>query len=238
MDKKKYSPAAVQSMVITASVVLLAVIIVTILTLTGGSHQVPPDAVESDTLTPDTDRRPVIRPPVTDDVGGETDRPTLLPPADSDDLPTVAPIVWGAPLERASLDKGHDMTVQVYSQTMNDYRVHCGVDLRASIGDDVMCVADGVIQEIRVDPFEGQCLRVAHENGYVSVYKNLAPDLVEGLKVGDSVMRGQTLASVGESAIIEIADEAHLHLGLYHNGKPIDPLSCIPHTDAQGEFEG
>ena len=115
------------------------------------------------------------------------------------------------------------------SQTMNDYRVHCGVDLQVSLGDEVKAVADGVIGNIYADPFEGTCIRLVHKDGYVSVYKNLCPELISGLKEGDSVVGGQTIATVGESAIVEICDETHLHLEVYLNGSAIDPMSVLPY---------
>ncbi len=227
MDLKKYSPSQIRSLVVTASVVLLAAITVTILTLMGGADQTPIDPIETEaTGGNETAKLPVLKPPL----GGkdETDSPVILPPDTDPAQPTVKPVRFTKPLDQAEAGKGHDLTVMVYSVTMNDYRVHCGVDLYAPIGDDVMAVADGVIKEIKNDPFEGTCVRIAHEDGYESVYKNLAPQIVKGLTVGSEVKSGQTIASVGESMILEIADDSHLHLELYKDGKAIDPLSLIP----------
>ena len=85
-----------------------------------------------------------------------------------------------------------------------------------------------MVENIYTDPFEGTCLRISHAGGYRSVYKNLAPTLLSGLKEGDNVFGGQVLGSVGESAIIEISDEPHLHLEVYLDGVAVDPMSLLP----------
>lgn len=234
MENKKYSPAAMRSMLVTMSVILLVAVIAVVITTLSGSDRVSPAPSVTET-DPQTEKEPGDI--ETEDVGGETESPVVKPPVDSDpELPTVTPIVWYMPVDGSYLSKGHDLTKQVYSQTMNDYRVHSGVDLQVSLGADVMAAADGVIETIYKDPFEGTCIRIAHKDGYVSVYKNLSPNLPEWLKEGDSVMGGQTIASVGESAIIEISDEAHLHYELYLNGKAIDPLSVLPYHPDDATF--
>ena len=38
---------------------------------------------------------------------------------------------------------------------------------------------------------------------------------------------GQTIGAVGETALLEIADEPHLHFAVYANGDTIDPAEFI-----------
>ena len=236
MEKKPYSPAAVRSMAVTASAILLTAVVAVVITVLSGANQssvVPPVDSESASNT-EPDKRPGVKPPAqTDDVIGDPQDPPRVDPT----VPTVSEITWCMPVEGATLSKTHDMTKQVFSQTMMDYRVHCGVDLQTALGADVMSVADGVIENIYEDPFQGTCIRIAHADGYVSYYKNLAPSTVETLKEGDAVRGGQTLASVGESAIIEISDEAHLHFELYRDGTAIDPMSVLPYDASDASFD-
>ncbi len=124
--------------------------------------------------------------------------------------------------------KPHDLTQAVFSATMNDYRIHRGIDIEASIGDDVLCSADGTVESCYVDPFMGTCVEVAHSGGFVSYYKNLSPELPEGIEAGAQVSCGQVIGSVGESAIIEIADTAHLHFELSQNEMSLDPTEYLP----------
>ena len=71
----------------------------------------------------------------------------------------------------------------------------------------------------------GNKIEITHADGMVSVYANLAPD---GLpKVGDKVVAGQKIATVGDSSISELAEEPHLHFALYANGIAVDPLEYI-----------
>ena len=41
--------------------------------------------------------------------------------------------------------KGHDATIQVWSETMGDYRVHLGIDIATAEGAPVYAAADGVV---------------------------------------------------------------------------------------------
>ncbi len=237
MEKKKYSPAALRSMAVTISVVVLATVIVTVMTVLSGTDRTKPNPMETET-TPQTNAPSSTWIPGEETEGNDGPSKPIDLPADTDPIvPTGTPITWYVPVDGAYLSKGHDLTKQVFSQTMNDYRVHCGVDLQAPIGSDVMAVADGVVENIFVDPFEGTCLSIAHAGGYLSVYKNLSPALLEGLKEGDSVMGGQTVASVGESAIIEISEEAHLHFELYRNDKTLDPMEFIPYQAEDANYD-
>lgn len=47
------------------------------------------------------------------------------------------------------------------------------------------------------------------------------------VSAGDSVEAGQTIGAVGETALLEIADEPHLHFAVYANGDTIDPAEFI-----------
>ena len=45
--------------------------------------------------------------------------------------------------------------------------------------------------------------------------------------MGDTVKSGEVLGAVGESALIEIAEEPHLHFALSVAGKSVNPLDYI-----------
>ena len=64
--------------------------------------------------------------------------------------------------------KGYSTSVPVYSQTMDDYRVHSGVDLAASIGDKVYAAATGTVGAVWEDPMNGCSLTLIHKGGAVS----------------------------------------------------------------------
>ncbi len=175
----------------------------------------------------------VGRPPVTDGTTeGPKDPPPVTEPPASSDTPTLKPEKdWLSASITMPVDgtvtKKHDLLNAVYSSTMNDYRVHRGIDIECSIGDDACAVADGVISEVGADPFMGMTVTVDHGDGLISVYKNLSPELPAGIKAGESILEGDVIGQVGESAIIEIADEGHLHFELTLKGEPLDPLKLL-----------
>jgi murein DD-endopeptidase MepM/ murein hydrolase activator NlpD len=107
---------------------------------------------------------------------------------------------------------------------MNDYRVHKGIDIECEIGSDVLCPAYGTVVSVGLDPFMGCTVTIDHGDGLISIYKNLDIELPESIKAGEEIFEGDIIGVVGESAIVEIADEPHLHFELTLNGAPVDPL--------------
>ena len=120
--------------------------------------------------------------------------------------------------------KGHDATIQVYSNTMGDYRVHLGVDIATAPDAPVYAAADGKVEKIWDDSMMGTCVAVTHKDETVSIYKNLAKDLAKDIAVGAEVKQGQQLGNVGDTAVVEMADEPHLHFEVTVKGLSVDPL--------------
>lgn len=153
-------------------------------------------------------------------------------PVLDDSTPVFTAPVYGA------IAKSHDDSVAVYSLTMDDYRVHLGVDIGANLGDSVYCCADGVVASVTNDPFMGTCVSVDHGNGYVSYYKNLAAELPTGVVVGMAVTSGQIIGAVGETAALEIADSTHLHFELTVNGTEVNPCDYMSFPEATAQTFG
>ena len=129
------------------------------------------------------------------------------------------------------------LATPIYSVTMNDYRTHSGVDITASVGDSVMSCADGTVSKVWEDPMMGVSIEITHEAGAVSVYKNLALQVVDGIETGSSVEAGQIIGSVGDTALIECEEESHLHFELMVNGEYVDPSSYIDIVTVSETFE-
>lgn len=122
------------------------------------------------------------------------------------------------------LFKGHDSTLQVYSNTMGDYRVHLGVDIATAPEAPVYAAADGKVEKVWEDAMMGTCVAVAHQDETVSIYKNLSKTLTEGIAAGATVKQGQQLGTVGDTAVVEMADEPHLHFEVTVKGLSVNPL--------------
>ena len=122
------------------------------------------------------------------------------------------------------ISKKHDPSLQVFSTTMQDYRVHLGIDIVTESAAPVYAAADGKVDKIWEDPLMGNCVAVKHSGDCYTIYKNLAADLPEGIAEGTSVRAGQMIATVGESAMVEVAEEPHLHFEMTVADLSVNPL--------------
>lgn len=114
----------------------------------------------------------------------------------------------------------------LYSKTLDEWRSHSGVDLKADRGTPVKVVADGVVTEIKNDPRIGITIIVDHLNGLKTVYANLANgDMVSP---NQKVKQGEVIGSVGNTASFESAEPAHLHFEVLKNNKNVNPSDYLP----------
>ena len=165
-------------------------------------------------------KKPVDTNPVTTDPTVTTDPGETEEPDTSvvDMLPSFSLPVSG------KLTKSHDAEMQVFSNTMQDYRVHLGVDICAEENASVSAVAAGTVVEVWEDALMGQCIALSHSGDAVSVYKNLSLTLPDGIEAGAEVKAGDVIGYVGDTAMTELADEAHLHFEMTVSGIQVNPL--------------
>ena len=112
-----------------------------------------------------------------------------------------------------------------YNSTTRDWRVHDGVDIAAEAGTEVKAAADGQVYTVYNDDSMGTTVVIRHENGYVTVYASLAEEVAVG--AGDTVTLGQTIGTVGETALLENALGEHLHFGVLRNDEVMDPAEFL-----------
>ena len=183
------------------------------------------------TLPPVTDKTPVTDSPTTGKQPLESDKIDETQKTPEDDTPTVSVVPTLSLPVSGAVYKYHDPKVQVFSDTMNDYRVHLGVDIVTAADATVSAAAAGTVSKVWKDPLMGYCVAIEHDGDAVTVYKNLAANLPENIIEGASVSAGQTIAYVGESAMVEIADEPHLHFEMTVAGLQVDPLEHFGATE-------
>ena len=156
----------------------------------------------------------------------ESTPPTPTPDGGTDSQPTVNEDVvpeFALPVS-GKLSKAHSVDVQVFSQTMQEWRTHHGIDIATEKDAPVCAMADGKVERIWEDPMMGWCMAISHSGECLTVYKNLASDMAQGITVGADVQSGQLLGYVGDSAQMELADEPHLHMEMTVKGLQVDPL--------------
>lgn len=145
------------------------------------------------------------------------------------DNPVVMPTVdFLCPVTAGKVAYGYSADIPVFSPTMEDYRIHCGIDIQADAGSPVYAAAAGTIEDIVFDPMMGQSVIITHTGGYKSVYRNLSTAVPEGLEKGKAVDAGDQIGSVGDTALIEISVSPHLHFEIFKDDASVDPLSLIP----------
>ena len=113
----------------------------------------------------------------------------------------------------------------VYSETLQEWTTHLGVDIKADKTTVVKAAADGKIKSIKNDPRYGLSIIIEHQNGFETLYANLLTS--EFVQVGEEVKQGQSIGTVGNTATFEIADEAHLHFEISKNNETLDPSQYI-----------
>lgn len=213
---------------ITAVILILAVsVLITVTAIANrAKKQLPSDTTSGDTT-------------VTEDSGTTSEPVTDAPETEPVD---AIPTAFMLPVS-GSLSKGHDATLQVFSNTMQDYRVHLGIDVNTVENAPVYAAADGTVERIWEDVRYGQCVAIAHSGNCVTIYKNLSVELAEGITEGASISAGALIGAVGDTAMVEIADEPHLHFEMTVDGLSVDPLdyfdaSALASLSVDETYEG
>ena len=132
----------------------------------------------------------------------------------------VKPLEFMYPVD-GEIIKGFAIDNLVFSETLQEWIVHKGIDIKADRATVVKSAEEGTVTAIKNDPRYGLTVIIEHRDGYKTVYSNLLT--TEFVKEGEVVTKGQTLGTVGNSGAFEIADEPHLHFEMLINEQPVDP---------------
>lgn len=117
--------------------------------------------------------------------------------------------------------RDYAMEELVYSETLDEWTAHQGLDIKADRTTVVKAAEEGTVVAIKNDPRYGLTVIIEHEDGYKTVYSNLLT--TEFVVEDEKVEKGQSIGTVGNSAAFEIADEPHLHFEMLKNGEYVDP---------------
>lgn len=227
---------------ITAVTLLVAVALVVAITVAANrSKKNGADKDNGSLITTPSVTTPSVttpRPPVTE-APKETDAPVTTPAAPTD---VESPLELKLPVE-GNLIAQHDETAQVWSDTMRDYRVHLGIDIATEENAPVYAAADGVVAQVYEDVRLGYCISIKHSDNVYTVYSNLGAQPADGIAAGVSVKGGQLIGSVGNSAMVEVAEDPHLHFEMKVDNVSVDPLdyfdkATIASLNVDEEYEG
>jgi len=134
-------------------------------------------------------------------------------------------VTFVSPMTAGNVIKEWSADIPVFSNTMEDYRLHLGVDISAAIGTPVYAVADGTVESVEFHPMMGQTVVITHANGYKSIYQNMQTAVPSGIQAGVTVKAGDAIGTVGDTALIEISEDPHLHFELYKDDVCENPLA-------------
>ena len=109
----------------------------------------------------------------------------------------------------------------IYSETLQEWTTHLGVDIKAEKTTVVNAAEEGTIKSIKNDPRYGLTVVIEHQDNYQTIYSNLLTS--EFVVEGEKVEKGQAIGTVGNTAVFEIADEPHLHFEILKDSLQIDP---------------
>ena len=99
---------------------------------------------------------------------------------------------------------------------------HLGIDLPNVTGSPIWAADGGVVVFADHTPSYGNNVRIAHANGYSTVYAHLDEIRVS---VGDKVFKGQQIGTMGSTGL---SYGTHLHFEVRINELTIDPLEVLP----------
>jgi hypothetical protein len=105
--------------------------------------------------------------------------------------------------------------------------MHHGLDMDGGEGDDILCVADGVVTFAGWSDTGGNMIQILHANGIMTRYLHMIKLLV---KTGDTVIQGQHIGEMGSTGR---STGAHLHFDVRVNatkadiGESVDPTPYL-----------
>jgi len=104
--------------------------------------------------------------------------------------------VFERPVEGEIIKKFAKDTL-VYSETLDEWVVHNGIDIKADKTTVVKSAEIGTIKAIKNDPRYGLTIIIQHDMDYITVYSNLLT--TEFVVEGEKVERGQSIGTVGNT---------------------------------------
>ncbi|NLY67352.1 MAG: M23 family metallopeptidase, partial [Tissierellia bacterium] len=125
-----------------------------------------------------------------------------------------------------TIDKGYTENNLVYSETLDKWMAHKGIDILAPLDTPVVAALAGTVQEVYEDPLWGMVVVISHGDSLLTKYASLSEDGL--IQEGASVNKGDVVGKVGNTAAIEMMMEPHIHFEVIEDGISINPSLYIP----------
>lgn len=138
--------------------------------------------------------------------------------------PSQKPLKTAAPVE-GELVAPYSMEALSYNATTRDWRTHNGMDFAAQTGTEVKAAADGEVYTVYNDDEMGMTVVIRHDGGYTTHYSSLSEEVL--VAAGDKVTMGQTIGTVGSTAVMESALGDHVCFRVTCDGETVDPAEFL-----------
>ena len=115
----------------------------------------------------------------------------------------------------------YNMEKPVYFSSLEQYKYHPAIVIKAQVGQNITAAADGKITKIEKKDQLGNVITMELGSGYEADYGQLTNIQV---KVGDYVKQGDYLADVAEPTKFYSVEGCNVHFALRKDGKPINPM--------------
>ncbi|MBQ8503164.1 MAG: M23 family metallopeptidase [Clostridia bacterium] len=123
----------------------------------------------------------------------------------------------------SEVQKGYSPSSPVFDETMEDWRVHKGIDFSAEVGSEVRSIGNGRVTKVISDPSWGYIIEIDHGD-FTARYCGLEQGTA--IKNGDTVEKGDIVGKLG-TIPCESRQESHLHFEAVKNSVTVDPMSAM-----------
>ncbi|MEG1805165.1 MAG: M23 family metallopeptidase [Clostridia bacterium] len=160
-------------------------------------------------------------------------KPTPTPPAITTPKPSptpkpvdTLPTAFTIPVKDAVVGLDYSIEKLVFSETLNQWQTHTGLDFKTKEPTAVSVICDGKVEKVITDDIlNGGTVVVSHSGGLKTVYMSLGSEIP--VKAGDVLKAGDTIGMTSMSAYSEFKEGAHLHLEMTLNDVLVNPNDYI-----------
>jgi len=104
--------------------------------------------------------------------------------------------------------------------------MHYGIDFGAAANTQIVSAENGVVEAIKEDEILGSEITIRHNDKFITKYTYAVA--IPTLNVGDTVNKGDVIATVQPACGAENNDGDHLHFEIFVSGRRVNPSQYLP----------
>ena len=151
----------------------------------------------------------------------QTVSPSVEPSVEPTTGPVATVIVFDSPVLSGTVGMTFSEDELCFSQTLGYWYGHMGIDFLGEVGQDCLAVYGGRVESITRDIASGTVITIRINDALTVSYGSLAEETA--VEVGDTVVKGQKIGTISDTAYDEFKEGPHVHLCVYENGVKVNP---------------